>query len=209
MSAEPVRERRAYRAGRRAQGASQTRADILAAAMRLFLARGYGSVTVAEIAKEAATAVPTVYASAGGKAAVLATLIAEARDMSTVEATMAAVRDCTDPREVVHTTARGVRADNERFHDILRVMVTAAAVDEAAAATLVATNQDYRKQLGRFAALLDKLRALAVSQERATDVLWFYFGHQAWHLCVAEHGWSWDETEQWLGTQVISALLSE
>jgi hypothetical protein len=42
---------------------------------------------------------------------------------------------------------------------------------------------------------------------KATDVLWFYLGHQAWHLLTADQGWSWDEAEQWLGEQASSAPL--
>ncbi|MDT7611973.1 MAG: hypothetical protein QOG96_6476, partial [Pseudonocardiales bacterium] len=120
MSAETPRTRRPYRPLRRAQTASQTRAAILAAAMRLFLRRGYGNVTVADIATDARTAVPTVYASTGGKAAILATLIAEAQGDPVVEATLAAVRERTDPREVIRAATLGVRTDNERYHDIIR-----------------------------------------------------------------------------------------
>jgi Bacterial regulatory proteins, tetR family len=54
-----------------------TRATILATATRLFLAHGYGRVTVNDIAQEAHLAVPTVYASTGGKSAILSTLIEE------------------------------------------------------------------------------------------------------------------------------------
>jgi len=52
--------RRSYRPVRRARTASETRTAILAAAMRLFLARGYAAVTVSDVAGEPGTAVPTV-----------------------------------------------------------------------------------------------------------------------------------------------------
>ena len=65
---EPSAASRSYRSVRRDRTAADTRAAILSAAMRLFLERGYGPVTVADIAREAGTAVPTVYASTGGKA---------------------------------------------------------------------------------------------------------------------------------------------
>jgi hypothetical protein len=42
--------------------------------------------------------------------------------------------------------------------------------------------------------------------ERATDILWFYFGHRSWHL-LAERRWSWDDAEQWLVEQASAALL--
>jgi hypothetical protein len=43
--------------------------------------------------------------------------------------------------------------------------------------------------------------------DRATDILWFYLGHEAWHLLVADRGWSWDDAEGWLAGQVSTALL--
>ncbi|MCU1650066.1 MAG: hypothetical protein JWQ60_1215 [Pseudonocardia sp.] len=208
MSAETPRTRRPYRPLRRAQTASQTRAAILAAAMRLFLRRGYGNVTVADIATDARTAIPTVYASTGGKAAILATLIAEAQGDPVVEATLAAARERTDPHEVIRAAALGVRTDNERYHDIIRVMVTAASVDESVAATLAASDRVYRAALGEIAARLGQVHPLTVDLARATDILWFYLGHPAWHTCVAEHGWSWDEAEQWLAAQVTAALVA-
>ena len=205
MSAEA---RRSYRPVRRAHTASQTRAAILAAAMRLFLERGYAGVTVSDIAGEAGTAVPTIYSSAGGKAAILATLIAEAQVDPIVEATLATVRESTDPGEVIQAAVRGVRTDNERYHDIIRVMVTAASVNESVAATLSASDLGYRTAMDEVAARLGEVHPLAVSLPRATDILWFYLGHQAWHVCVAEQGWSWDEAEAWLAAQVVAALVA-
>ena len=43
--------------------------------------------------------------------------------------------------------------------------------------------------------------------DRATNILWFHLGHQAWHLLVADRGWSWVDAEGWLAEQVSTALL--
>jgi AcrR family transcriptional regulator len=200
---------RPYQSPRRARAAAETRATILAAAMRLFLERGYGRVTIADIARAAATAVPTVYASTGGKSAILATLIDRAERDPVVEATFAAIRDSRTPREAVRVTAHGVRVDNERYHDLIRVMVTAATQDDTATATLVESDRRYRQALARTADRLRELGALkpGMTLDRATDILWFYLGHQAWHLLVADRGWSWDDAEGWLAEQVSTALL--
>jgi hypothetical protein len=32
---------------------------------------------------------------------------------------------------------------------------------------------------------------------------------QSWRLYVADCGWSWDDTEQWLAEQVSAALLGD
>jgi AcrR family transcriptional regulator len=200
---------RPYQSVRRAQAAADTHATILAPALRLFLEHGYGKVTVSDIAREAAIAVPTVYASTGGKSAILATLIDEAMRDPVVDETLAAVRQCRTPREVIALTAHGIRADNERYYDVIQVMKTAAAIDETATGILVRSDRGYRQALAHAARRLGDMRALrpAMTLARATDILWFYFGHQAWHLLVSDRQWSWDEAEQWLGEQASTALL--
>jgi AcrR family transcriptional regulator len=177
--------------------------------MRLFLERGYGRVTVNDIARAAGTAVPTVYASTGGKSAILGTLIDRAIQDPIVDTTLCSVRGSRVARDVIQVTAGGCRADNQRYHDLIHVTITAAAVDETAAAVLARSNEVYLETL---AVTTDRLRELAalrpgLTRQRATDMLWFYFGHRAWHLCVSERRWSWDEAERWLADQAAAALL--
>jgi AcrR family transcriptional regulator len=200
---------RSYQSPRRAQAAADTRATILATAMRLFLERGYGGVTVGDIARDAAIAVPTVYASTGGKAAILATLIDQAERDPIVEQTLAAIRETRDSHEVVRITAHGTRVDNQRYHDIIQVMVAAATLDQTATATLVESDRRYRQALAQTAHRLQDLHALkpGLTLDQATAILWFYLGHQAWHLLVADRQWSWDDAEAWLGEQASTALL--
>jgi AcrR family transcriptional regulator len=177
--------------------------------MRLFLEYGYGAVTVSDVAREAAVAVPTVYASTGGKSAILATLIDQAQRDPIVEQTLTAIRESRTPLEVIRVTAHGVRVDNQRYHDMIQVMVAAATLDETASATLVESDRRYRQALAQTAHRLQDLHALkpGMPLDRATDILWFYFGHHAWHLWVADRNWSWDDAEQWLGEQASTALL--
>jgi AcrR family transcriptional regulator len=201
---------RPYQSPRRARAAADTRATILTTAMRLFLEHGYGGVTVSDIAQDAAIAVPTVYASTGGKAAILATLIDTAQRDPIVEATLSAVGDCRTPHEVIRVLAHGVRVDNQRYHDIIQVMVAAATLDETATATLVESDRRYRQALAQAAHRLQDLHVLkpGLTLDQATDILWFYLGHQAWQLLVSDRQWSWDDAEAWLGEQASTALLA-
>jgi AcrR family transcriptional regulator len=197
-----------YRSPRRDQAAADTRAAILAAATRLFVERGYGRVTVSDIAREADTAVPTVYASVGGKSAILAKLVHEAERDPIVEESLQAIRASESPSDVIRITAHSTRLDNERYHDLIQVMVSAGAADDTAASTLRRSDRLYRHTLAKTAVRLQELRALkeGLSVERATDILWFYFGHRSWHL-FAERRWSWDDAERWLIEQACTALL--
>lgn len=203
--------RRPYRAGRRARAAAETRAAILDAALRLFVQHGYGKVTVSDIAQEAETAVPTVYASTGGKSSILSHLISEGMSDSVADETLAAAGATRDPREAVAVTTHGVRVDNERHFGLLRVLVTAAALEATAAETLTCADRVYREALAEVAARLEDLEVLkeGLTRDRAADILWFYLGHQSWRVYVADCGWSWDETEEWLAEQVSAAVLSD
>lgn len=201
---------RAYSSALRAQAAADTRATILAAAMGLFLKRGYGKVTIGDIADRAGVAVPTVYASTGGKSTILSTIIDEAVRDPIVEETLAAVRECDDPHDVIRLAAHGTRVDNQRYHDIVRVVKTAAATDGAAAEVIAQSDQDYLSALSHIARRLQQTRALrrGLSARQATDILWFYLGHDSWHLLVFDRHWSWDDTERWLSEQAAVALIN-
>jgi hypothetical protein len=63
---------------------------------------------------------------------------------------------------------------------------------------LLGAGQTPRISLGQIARRLQTLKALKVgiSERRATDILWFYLGREAWHLLVADHRWSWEEAER-------------
>jgi AcrR family transcriptional regulator len=200
---------RRYRSPRRARAAADTRATILTTAMRLFVEHGYGNVTIGDIAREASTAAPTVYASTGGKAAILAKLIGDAIKDPIVNTTVSAIRESSTPHDAIRVTAHGTRVDNERHRDMVEIMISAAAIDEAARATLVQSNRIYWEALAHTADRLQDMRAVkpGIDRGRATDILYFYFGHQAWRVCVAERGWSWDDAEQWLADQAGTALL--
>lgn len=200
---------RRYQSARRAEVAEDTRARIRTAAVRLFVDRGYGKVTVNDIAHEAGVAVPTVYASTGGKSAILAAVIEDAVRDPVVDATLSAARRASDPMEVLEALARGVRVDNERYHDIIAVNLTAAAVDETASNILARSNRIYRAAL---AATVPQLRAMGAllsdfTDQQAADILWFYFGHQAWRSLIDEMSWTWDEAEVWLCKQAAAGLL--
>jgi AcrR family transcriptional regulator len=182
---------------------------ILDAARRLFLGHGYGKVTVQDIACEASTAVPTVYASTGGKAAILGILIEEAMGDPIVGETLAMVDQCGDARDAIAELVHGVRVDNERYHDIVAIMKDAATLDETAAGVLERSDAYYRQCLERAVDHIRETGALGagLTRERAADIAWFYLGHDAWNLLAVVGRWSWDDTEQWLTGQLTAALL--
>jgi AcrR family transcriptional regulator len=209
ISGDSGKPGRTYSSVRRAQAASGTRAAILAAALRLFRDHGYGMVTVQDIAREASAAVPTVYASTGGKAAILGILIDEAMQVSVAEANLAAVDECEDPHGAIRTLVHGTRVDNERHHDIVKVMRDAAAVEQTAADILARSDGIYRGYLARAMDRIGETGALkpGLTRPRAVDIAWFYLGHESWHALAVARQWGWEETELWLADQLTAALL--
>jgi AcrR family transcriptional regulator len=209
-SGEPERPGRTYQSARRTQAAADTRAAILDAALRLFCEHGYGKVTVQDIAREASTAVPTVYASTGGKVAILGTLIEEAMGDPIAAETLSAVDECADASEAIRVLVHGVRVDNERYHHIIQVMKDAATLDDTAAGVLARSDEMYRQYLEQAVDHVRKAGTLrpGLTPERAADIAWYYLGHQSWSLLAVSRQWPWDDAEQWVAEQLTAALLS-
>jgi AcrR family transcriptional regulator len=202
--------RHRYHSPRRALAAEATRAAIFKSARRLFLAHGYASVTVADIAKEAAVAVPTVYTSAGGKSEILAALISVATQDPSVGETLARIAASDDPRAVVNLSAAGTRAVAERHWDLIWNLSRYTQSDPAAAAVLERGVEGYVAALAQVAARLAKLRGLrrGLSVERATDLLWFFLGQRAWLTLIGDRHWTFDRAEKWLAEVTRANLLA-
>jgi AcrR family transcriptional regulator len=211
LAAEPSGKRsgRTYQSMRRTQAAADTREMILTTAMRLFLEHGYGKVTVNDIAREASIAVPTVYASTGGKSAILGALIDQAMRDPIVDATLTAVSQCRTPRDIMRVTTHGIRVDNERYHEMMQVMEAAAPFDEAVTRILARSDEGYRQALAHVVRSVEDMQALkpGLTSQQAIDMLWFYLGRGAWRVLVSDRQWTWDQAEQWLAGQVSMAVL--
>jgi AcrR family transcriptional regulator len=180
----------------------------MTAARELFAERGYPRVTVAEIARRAHTAVKTVYASAGGKAEILAELLAEAVRDSGGRENLERVRATTDLASAMAVLAHGTRLGNETLRDIVDIMYSATGSDENAEQIWAQGSTEYRAVLAAAARHVEAIGALApgMGVARASDVLWFCFGFGAWRALVKECGWSFDDAQAWLCEQAIRML---
>src|SRR5262249_26459010 len=77
------------------------------------------------------------------------------------------------------------------------ILFSAMPVHEDAARLWEQSTLAYRGGLRRAAEHLHA-QGLVADVARASDVLWFCFGFNAWRTLVKECGWSWDEAETWL-----------
>jgi AcrR family transcriptional regulator len=198
-----------YHSPRREDAAAATRAAILTHALKLFLERGYAGVTVTEIAKAADVAPQTVYASAGGKAGILAALFRPILEDTTARRANGAGRDTTDPKEVIALAAAGTRHVSEQYRDLLNDLVRQAPGEPAAQEVVDTVVAKCLLGLTGVADRLTELNALrpGIDHAQALDTLWFYFGHNAWYGLVADRGWAFDRAQEWLYESACRSLL--
>ncbi|MFC1411976.1 TetR/AcrR family transcriptional regulator [Streptacidiphilus sp. N1-12] len=199
--------KRAYASPLREQAAVRTREAILHAATELFARRGYGLVTVADIAAAAGVSPKTVFASVGSKREIMDRIVDAGVAGSRYEAAMRRVSQLSDPREVLAALAAGTRAGNETQSTVHEAVRLALPVYEDGAALWERATRDYRAALGDAARHLHALtpRPLYDAGETA-DLLWLWFGPDAWRSLVAEGGWSWSRAETVIGATAVATL---
>jgi AcrR family transcriptional regulator len=189
-----------YRSPRREDAAAATREAILDCARELFLTRGYAAATVPEIARAARVATQTVYASTGGKAAMFAELLQPAINDPTAAEAVTAARQAKNPGQVLALCATAARCGQERYWDIVYGLMRRPPEDELAQQAIANVTAKCMEALTVIAQRLNELGALkpGITPSRGADMLWFYFGPNAWCSLVGDRGWTFDQAEQWL-----------
>jgi AcrR family transcriptional regulator len=202
--------KRPYNSPLREQGAARTRTLILESATELFAERGYGRVTVADIAAAAGVSAKTVFASVGSKADILHTIVEQGVLTSGYEHVMREVLDLTTPQAVLRSLAHGTRLGNERQFTVHEVIRMALPVHENAADLWERATGAYRDALDRAA---HHVHALCVAPmctaDEAAALLWLWFGPSGWRSLVVEQGLDWDRAEALLRHVAVATLCPE
>jgi AcrR family transcriptional regulator len=205
--------KRPYDATRRRQQAQDNRRRILTAAHELFVEKGYGRTTVADVARRAGVAVETVYAAFGTKPSLLhrAWDLAVGGDEQDVH-----VLDRPEMRAVLAEPDLTVRLGRlavvntaiMRRTAPLRLAVHGAAGGEPAAAALLAEIDRARLDaMGVHARAAAATGQLATSEQECRDVLFATTDGSLWHTLVARRGWSDRRYATWLGRLWVAALV--
>ena len=201
--------KRAYVSPLRESSAARTREAILAAATELFARRGYGLVTVAEIAAAAGVSAKTVFASVGSKREVLDLIVDAGVAGSGYEEAMPQILTLGTPQEILRQLAHGTRMGNKSQFDVHEVLHKALAVHEDSEALEARAYGDYRTVLRDAAVRLHELSPPPpYSVAQTADLLWLWFGPASWRILIAESGWTWDEAEQLLYRTSVAMLCS-
>jgi AcrR family transcriptional regulator len=202
--------KRAYASPLREKAAAQTRETILQAATELFGRRGYGLVTVADIAAEAGVSPTTVFHSIGSKRDILDHIIDAGVAAAGREEAMRQVLELHTPHEVLAALAAGTRFASESQPTVHEAIRLALPVHEDGPALWERATHSARVAMRQAA---DHLHTLTPSPhytaEETADLLWLWFSPHAWRMLVAEAGWTWDSAETAILATAIAGLYHE
>ncbi len=213
MSAKPKRTYDATKRRARAEDERRaTRRRVLAAAQRLFIAKGYTATTMSDIAEEAGVAMQSVYKAGTSKADLLQQVIelvvaGDDEDvMMTDRPSIMAIAAESDPTRQVQMMAELIANVRERSAPIQAAYRQAAAVDQAVAENLDA---ELRRRHETFTAVIsiiseDRLRH---SLDESTDIAWALGSYELFLLLRTRRGWDSDHYRQWLSRTLVEQLL--
>lgn len=190
-----VRPRERSRAAR-AQRAEQTRERILAAAVRLFVERGYLDTTVSAVAKAAGVAVQTLYLSFGSKIAILEAALVGV--IGPEGPRLDDVRAEPDGRAALALHVAGAAAAVDRRYPLAAVLRAAAADPEPAALL----DRERVEALAGHSRAVDELADKPgftdrMSMQRATDALAAVCSPETYGLLVVGQGWTFPDWQDW------------
>lgn len=193
----------------RQQQAAATKRQIVGAARRLIVDRGYVGTTIETIAEEAGVAVPTVYKALGNKRTI-------ARELNELIATEAEVADLVpramasgDPEEIIAVSVKIGRSLHEHSGDLIAAVHMAAAAEPELAAVLAEGTHRHVSGVRGAAERLRALNALnpTLTIEHAAGLLGHLSSAETFATMTRDHSWSVDECETWLTDAAVRLLL--
>ncbi|WP_378742243.1 TetR/AcrR family transcriptional regulator [Nocardia brasiliensis] len=212
---DAVKGSRTYRSPKREVQAAATRAEIVAAAHRLFVSEGYVRTTLADVAAAAGVAVPTVKLAFGTKRSLL------------MAAWDRAVKSGSDPRPVAeqewfleilaapdaheHLRLQAVysRRVKARIAPLVEVIRAAAAADPEIDALWTTMQDEFRDNQHRTIQALQRKGRLrqGLTEQTATDLLYTLNHTTVYSMLVTQLGWTGEQYDRWLAGTLIEQLL--
>ena len=202
--------KRPYDSSRRQARAAESRRRILATALELFVANGYGQTSLAQIAAAAGVSVETLYATYRSKAALLRSVwfYAARADESEV-----ALFDRPEVQAILAEPDLRVRHEryamflaefHRRMSPVLD-MITGATASEPGAAEMVEAWASRRLEVATgHAELAASSGQLAVPIDEYRDVMFALLHGDLWRELVAGRGWSDERYAAWLAAVLNS-----
>jgi AcrR family transcriptional regulator len=213
---QPTSSKRKYDSTRRQAQADETRRQILVAAHKLFIERGYAGATIEAIATEAGVAPETIYAVFKNKKKILVNLInflsatrAEEKIPLLQRAGPQAVAQERDQRRQLKMFAQIVADNLEGAAPISEIILVAAKTERdvdklmqhlikqrwqhmTVAVQQIASNGPFRENM---------------DEAYATDTVWTLTSPEVFLLLTRDLGWAKEKYAQWLAETLIRVLL--
>lgn len=207
--------KRPYQSPLRRAQAQSTRLTIIEAAARLFVTRGYAGTSMDDIATAAGVGRATVFASVGGKAAILKAAydIAIVGDDDPIPLPQRpwaiAVRNEPDPLRMIDAYAGMITDVSGRVAPIYEAMHGAAGADTEVKALWDGMRTERRGGAAGFVGFLVARHALrsGVDRKRAGDVVWALIDPGMYQLLVNEMAWTPAQFRKWLADTLADQLL--
>ncbi len=212
---DPGVKRSPYRSPLRDAQARATRLAIIEAAGRLFVERGYAATSIDAVAEAAGVGRATVFASVGGKAALLkaaydVAVVGDDEPIPLPERPWAQhVREGETQGERIRRYAEMVTMIDGRYAPIYEAFRGAASADREVRQLWQDIRAERRTGASNFVRLICQLGRLREGLERhtAADIVWILNDPGLYHQLVLEQGWSPTDFSTWLGDTMHSQLL--
>lgn len=214
MKSDRVVKRRTYDSTRRTAQAAATRSAVIHAARDLFVERGFGRTTIAEIADRAGVSVETIHKSVGTKAQLLhlawdITIGGDDRDIVFHERDeIQALRSEPDLGRRFLAHARFYTTVAQRIAPFQMMVQAAAGADPSAAEMLEEMSRQRLAGMGVMASEAAATGQLAVTEQECRDIIWSMTDGTLWHHLVHQLGWTNDHFAEWLGRTWVQQLVT-
>ncbi len=208
-------KRSPYRSPLRDAQAEATRLAIIEAAGRLFVERGYAATSIDAVAEAAGVGRATVFASVGGKAALLkaaydVAVVGDDEPIPLPERPWAQhVREGETQGERIKRYAEMVTMIDGRYAPIYEAFRGAASADPEVRQLWQEIRAERRRGASNFVRLICELGSLRKSLEpdAAADIVWILNDPGLYHQLVLEQGWSPVDFCTWLAETMHTQLL--
>lgn len=208
--------KREYDSSRRQAQANETRRQILEAARKLFMERGYAGATAEAVAAEAGVSAQTIYAIFKNKKKLLVSLMnvspatgVEDHTPMSERANVQAVAQEQNQRRQLQMFANVVANNLYQVAGIFEVMTAAAKIERDFEKMI----QKLNKQ--RLEHMTDAVQQIAANgpfrenmdETRARDTVWTLTSGEVFLLLTRDRGWSKEQYADWLADMLIRTLL--
>jgi AcrR family transcriptional regulator len=207
--------KRKYNSNRRQAQAGETRRQIMAAARRLFYARGYSGATIESIAQEAGVAPETIYSIFSNKQAILMsivnqTIVGDDEPVALLQrpAIMAAQVE-TDQHRLIQNFAQGIYEIMSRMSPIFELLRAAARTDPEIASILEKLLNGRLEGMSYFVGQLNRIGPLreSITLDQAQVAAWAISSAEVFDLLTRDRTWSKDQYVAWLTDTLIRLIL--